>query len=72
MMPTDSGRSVRGAMGWTQPSSQAVSVMYFSIAPMVTVPWPDCSMTQFPSQRRSCGQMRPQISGKVLVSWLRR
>ena len=39
--------------------------------PMVTVPWPDCSMTQLPSHRRSCGQMRPQISGNVLVAWLR-
>jgi len=37
---------------------------------MVTVPWPDCSMTQLPSQSLSCGQMRPQISGKVLVAWL--
>ena len=44
--------------------------MYFSTEPMVTVPWPDCSMTQLPSQSRSCGQMRPQISGKVLVAWL--
>ena len=70
MIPTLSGRSLAGAGGCTQPSSQAVSVMYFSTAPMVTVPWPDCSMTQLPSQSRSCGQMRPQISGKVLVAWL--
>ena len=44
--------------------------MYFSTAPMVTVPCPACSMTQLPSQSRSCGQIRPQISGKVLVAWL--
>ena len=55
-------------MGSTHPSSHAVSVTYFSIEPIVTVPCPDCSMTQLPSHRRSCGQMRPQISGKVLVS----
>ena len=70
MMPPLSARSTRGAAGLTQPISQAVSVMYFSIEPMVTVPWPDCSITQFPSHKRSCGQMRPQISGKVLVAWL--
>ncbi len=70
MMPTLSGRSCAGATGLIQPRSQAVSVMYFSIAPIVTVPWPACSMTQFPSQSRSCGQIRPQISGKVLVDWL--
>ena len=44
--------------------------MYFSTAPIVTVPWPACSMTQLPSHSRSCGQIRPQISGKVLVAWL--
>ncbi len=44
--------------------------MYFSTAPMVTVPWPDCSITQLPSHSRSCGQMRPQISGMLLVAWL--
>ena len=26
------------------------------------------SMTQLPSHSRSCGQMRPQISGKLLVA----
>ena len=31
---------------------------------------PDCSITQLPSHRRSCGQIRPQISGKVFVAWL--
>ena len=67
-MPTLSGRSRTGLTGLTQPFSQAVSVMYFSIEPMVTVPWPACSMTQLPSQSRSCGQMRPQISGKLLVA----
>ena len=42
--------------------------MYFSTEPIVTVPWPDCSITQLPSQSRSCGQMRPQISGRLLVA----
>ncbi len=69
MMPTDCARSTRGAAGLTQPFCQAASVMYFSIAPMVTVPWPACSITQLPSQSRSWGQIRPQISGKVLVAW---
>ena len=41
--------------------------MYFSTAPMVTLSKP-FSMTQLPSHSRSCGQMRPQISGKVLVA----
>ncbi len=44
--------------------------MYFSTDPIVTVPCPDCSMTQLPSHSRSCGQIRPQISGKVFVAWL--
>ena len=48
----------------------AVSVRYFSTEPIVTVPCPDCSITQLPSHRRSCGQMRPQISGNVFVAWL--
>jgi hypothetical protein len=34
---------------------------------MVTLSKP-FSMTQLPSHSRSCGQMRPQISGKVLVA----
>ena len=41
------------SMGLIQPCSHALSVMYFSTDPMVTVPWPDCSITQLPSQRRS-------------------
>jgi len=41
-----------------------------SMLPMVTVPWPDSSITQLPSHSRSCGQIRPQISGNVLVAWL--
>ena len=45
-----------------------VSVMYFSTEPIVTVPWPDCSITQLPSHSRSWGQIRPQISGKAFVS----
>ena len=68
MTPTDWPRSVSGLGGLTQPFSQAWSVMYFSTAPMVTVPWPACSSTQLPSHRRSWGQMRPQISGKLLVA----
>jgi len=36
MMPTDWRRSRGGATGLTQPRSQALSVMYFSTAPMVT------------------------------------
>ena len=40
-----------------------------STAPMVTLSKP-FSMTQLPSQSRSCGQMRPQISGNVLVAEL--
>jgi hypothetical protein len=68
MMPTDSGRSSAGRIGFTQPSFQALSVMKRSTEPMVTVPWPACSMTQLPSQRRSCGQMRPVNSGKLLAA----
>ncbi len=67
MTPTLCGSSVRGRGGLIQPRSQAVSLMYFSTAPMVTLSKP-FSMTQLPSQSRSCGQMRPQISGKVLVA----
>ena len=68
MMPADCARSRGGLIGWIQPSAQAVSVMCFSIEPIVTVPWPDCSIVQMPSQSRSCGQMRPQISGIVEVA----
>ncbi len=60
---------MRGRIGRTQPISNAVSVMNFSTAPMVTLSKP-FSMTQLPSHRRSCGQIRPQISGKVLVAEL--
>ena len=68
MMPTDAASSRRGRTGLTQPRSKAVSVMYFSTAPIVTEPCPDCSMTQLPSHSRSCGQIRPQISGMLLVA----
>ena len=68
MMPIDWPSSRIGLIGRTQPFSQAVSVMYFSTAPMVTLPWPDCSITQPPSHRRSCGQMRPQTSGMFEVA----
>ena len=40
-----------------------------STAPMVTLSNP-FSITQLPSHNRSCGQMRPQISGNVLVALL--
>ena len=68
MIPTDWARSRNGFRGFTQPCSQAVSVMNFSTAPMETVSHPACSMTQEPSHRRSWGQMRPQISGMVEVA----
>ena len=38
-----------------------------STAPIVTASKP-FSITQLPSHRRSWGQMRPQISGKLLVA----
>ena len=41
------------SIGLIQPCSHALSVIYFSIDPMVTVPWPDCSITQLPSHNRS-------------------
>ena len=40
-----------------------------STAPIVTAS-KSFSMTQLPSHRRSCGQIRPQISGKLLVAAL--
>jgi hypothetical protein len=40
--------------------------MYFSMAPMLTAPSPSFSV-QAPSHSRSCGQMRPHISGSELV-----
>ncbi len=67
MMPTDWPRSRSGVGGLTQPSAKAVSVMYFSTEPIVTDSKP-FSMTQLPSHSRSCGQIRPQISGKLLVA----
>ena len=53
-------------MSGRQPMAKAVSVMYFSTEPMVTAPKPSFSV-QAPSQRRSCGQTRPQTSGSELV-----
>ena len=38
IMPTDCLSSLLTLKGFTQPLSQAVSVMYFSIDPIVTVP----------------------------------
>ena len=52
-MPTDCLSSFFTLKGLTQPLSHAVSVIYFSIDPMVTVPWPDCSITQLPSHNLS-------------------
>ena len=49
-----------------QPSAKAVSLIYFSTLPIVTAPKPSFSV-QAPSHKRSCGQTRPQTSGKVLV-----
>ncbi len=40
--------------------------MYFSTEPMLTDSKP-FSMTQLPSQSLSWGQIRPQISGMLLV-----
>ena len=47
---------------------QTMHSLRFSNEPMVTVPCPDCSITQLPSHNLSCGQMRPQISGMLLVA----
>ena len=66
--------ATRLPFGWTfdmsglQPRLSASSVMYFSIAPIVTAPRPSLSV-QAPSHKRSCGQMRPQTSGSELVLW---
>ena len=49
-----------------QPISNALSVIYFSILPMLTAPKPSLSV-QAPSHRRSCGQTLPHISGSELV-----
>ncbi|MNX96769.1 hypothetical protein D3C86_1291070 [compost metagenome] len=51
-----------------QPISNALSVMYFSMLPMVTAP--NLSFrVQAPSQSLSCGQTRPHTSGRLLVWW---
>ena len=49
-----------------QPCSKAVSLMYFSIEPIVTAPKPSFKV-HAPSHKRSCGQTRPQISGRLFV-----
>ena len=49
-----------------QPKAKAVSLIYFSAFPIVTAPKPSFRV-HAPSHRRSCGQTRPQTSGKVLV-----
>ena len=51
-----------------QPISNALSVMYFSMLPMVTAP--NLSLrVQAPSHSLSCGQTRPHTSGRLLVWW---
>ena len=67
-MATFAERSRLGRKGCTHPSWKACSVSVFSTAPIVTVPCPLRSKTQLPSHRRSCGQIRPQISGKALIA----
>ena len=52
-----------GLRPFLKPSSE----INVSIAPMVIAPCPSLSV-QSPSQRRSCGQIRPVISGYGLVS----
>ena len=49
-----------------QPKANAVSLIYFSALPIVTAPKPSFKV-HAPSHKRSCGQTRPQTSGKVLV-----
>ena len=53
-------------MSGFQPALSASSVMYFSIAPIVTAPRPSLRV-HAPSHKRSCGQMRPHTSGSELV-----
>jgi len=52
IIPTDCFISFNGFIGSTQPFSHAVLVINFSTAPIVTVPCPDCSITQLPSHNR--------------------
>ena len=50
--------------------AQAIAAVHAAARPtdpIVTAPWPLNSITQLPSHSRSCGQMRPQISGMVEV-----
>ena len=68
MIPTDCFNSEIGLIGSTQPFSHAVLVINFSTAPIVTVPWPDCSITQLPSHNRSWGHILPQTSGIEFVA----
>ena len=49
-----------------QPWARASSVIYFSMAPMVTAPNPSLRV-HAPSHSLSCGQILPQISGRELV-----
>ena len=59
LMPTDSGRSTEGAMGLTQPSiPRGIGDVFSRPSRWSRCRGPDCSITQFPSHRRSCGQMR--------------
>ena len=54
-------------MGSIHLFSHAFSVINFSTDPIVTVPCPDCSITQLPSHNLSWGQILPQTSGMLLV-----
>ncbi|CSI46386.1 Uncharacterised protein [Vibrio cholerae] len=53
-------------MSGFQPISKAVSVMYFSMLPMVTAPKSAFKVHE-PSHSLSCGQTRPHTSGRLLV-----
>src|SRR6266404_276493 len=53
-------------MSGFQPCLNASSVMYFSMAPMLTAPMPSFSV-HAPSHSLSCGQIRPHISGREFV-----
>ena len=50
------------------PISNAFSVIYFSVEPIVTAPKPSFNV-HAPSHNLSCGHTLPQTSGKLLVEW---
>ena len=59
---------MRGLIGFTQPFFPRGVRDVFLDRSDGDSPMAGLSITQLPSHRRSCGQMRPQISGKVLVA----